>query len=121
MLPARKPPPSSPSGGRTPRTTSASTPSRRRGPPSRRTHRHAPHMPTVVTHAVVAAGLYRLVAGPTDGSRWGIVAAGALAMLPDADVVGWRLVERDSLLGHRGLTHSVLFAVVVGAVAAWAL
>src|SRR5688500_8446127 len=78
-------------------------------------------MSTVVTHAIVAAGLYRLAAGRDDGSRWGIVTAAALAMLPDADVIGWGVVERDSVLWHRGLTHSAAFAVAVGALAAWAL
>ena len=34
-------------------------------------------------------------------------------MLPDADVAGFRLgIPYGDLLGHRGLTHSVLFACV---------
>lgn len=82
-------------------------------------------MPTVVTHAIVAAGLYRFVAGPHDAAngarRWGIVAAAALAMLPDADVVGWNVIARDSMLWHRGLTHSLAWAVVTGTATAWAL
>jgi inner membrane protein len=35
-------------------------------------------------------------------------------MLPDADVIGWGLVPYTSLLGHRGLTHSLAAAVIVG-------
>lgn len=45
------------------------------------------------------------------------VAAGICAALPDVDSVGYRLgVPYDSLWGHRGLTHSLLAAVVVAAI-----
>lgn len=37
------------------------------------------------------------------------------AMLPDVDAIGFALgVDYDSMLGHRGLTHSIAFAVLVG-------
>jgi inner membrane protein len=40
-------------------------------------------------------------------------------MLPDADVIGLRLgVPYGGMLGHRGLTHSLIFACVVGLAAA---
>lgn len=81
-------------------------------------------MPTVVSHAIVAAGLFRLVAGPRtpgDGSRLAMGVAAALAMLPDADVVGWNAVSHDTLLWHRGLTHSLAWALATGALAAWLL
>jgi inner membrane protein len=43
-----------------------------------------------------------------------IASFGALAMLPDADVIGVMLGLPDvGPLGHRGLTHSLLFAVAV--------
>jgi inner membrane protein len=46
---------------------------------------------------------------------------GALAMLPDADVVPVALGLPDvGLFGHRGLTHSLLFALVVAVGAALA-
>jgi inner membrane protein len=46
----------------------------------------------------------------------------ALAIFPDADVLGWRLgVPYDSLLGHRGLTHSLAFAAAAAALGAAAL
>ncbi|MGB3722119.1 MAG: metal-dependent hydrolase [Pacificimonas sp.] len=43
-----------------------------------------------------------------------LLAAGmALAMLPDADVVGFAFgVDYADNLGHRGLTHSLLFAAI---------
>ena len=45
---------------------------------------------------------------------------GALAVLPDVDVVAFRLgIPYEHPLGHRGFTHSLLFAVAAGAVGAW--
>ena len=44
----------------------------------------------------------------------------ALTVLPDIDVIGFRLgIAYGDLLGHRGLTHSLFFAVVFGALVAW--
>lgn len=44
-----------------------------------------------------------------------LVAGAVAAMLPDADVVGFEFgVRYSDLLGHRGFTHSLLFAAVVG-------
>src|SRR5690348_7405010 len=40
-----------------------------------------------------------------------------LSMLPDADVIGFSLgVAYDAPWGHRGATHSFVFAAIVGAV-----
>src|SRR5688572_18813786 len=44
---------------------------------------------------------------------------GGLALLPDADVIGLKLgLSDDTLFGHRGYSHSLLFAVTVS-VLAW--
>lgn len=43
------------------------------------------------------------------------------AMLPDADVFGLLVgIPYAGMLGHRGLSHSLAFAVAVGAITAWA-
>ena len=43
------------------------------------------------------------------------VLTAACAMLPDADAIGFAFgVRYDSMLGHRGLTHSIAFALLVG-------
>lgn len=72
-------------------------------------------MPTVLSHPVAPLAL-----APWFGARLsrGVVALGALcSVLPDADVVGFRLgVAYGDLLGHRGLSHSLLFAAVTAAV-----
>ncbi len=70
----------------------------------------------------VAVGMLggRLVAG---GPRWRPLAALAgLSMLPDADVLAFRLgIPYHHPLGHRGATHSLAFAVGMGIIAAiWA-
>jgi inner membrane protein len=70
-------------------------------------------MPTIMTHAVVplAAGL-ALGRGRVP---LGLVGAGmALAILPDLDVVSFRLgIAYADQLGHRGATHSLVAAIVV--------
>ena len=49
----------------------------------------------------------------------GMIGWSLLSMLPDADVVGLSLgVAYDSPWGHRGATHSFMFALVVGVVVA---
>ncbi|MDB4906147.1 MAG: metal-dependent hydrolase [Gemmatimonadetes bacterium] len=45
----------------------------------------------------------------------------AVAVIPDLDVIGFRFgIAYGDLLGHRGLTHSLLVAVAAGAVVAFA-
>lgn len=72
-------------------------------------------MPTVFSHALAAAALgsaFRRAAWPA--RVWWLGAA--CAVLPDADVVGvYAGVPLDSLAGHRGLTHSLVFAAVIAA------
>ncbi len=71
-------------------------------------------MPTVITHALLplAAGL---IVGPARVPPRVIAAGMMLAMLPDADVIGFRLgVEYGDTWGHRGAGHSFVAAAVVG-------
>lgn len=70
-------------------------------------------MPTVITHAAVplclGLGLGSKVIPPR------LLFAGiVLAMLPDADVLAFKFgVAYGNVFGHRGFTHSLLFAFVV--------
>jgi len=76
-------------------------------------------MPSVFSHAVVAGSLGAALWRPRISRRC-LVAGMICAALPDADYIGYRLgVAYGSLLGHRGLTHSLPFAVVVAAAAAF--
>ena len=67
-------------------------------------------MPTVITHAAVplclGLGLGTNVIPPR------LLFAGiVLAMLPDADVLAFKFgVAYGNIFGHRGFTHSLLFA-----------
>ncbi|MFM5906977.1 MAG: metal-dependent hydrolase [Novosphingobium sp.] len=75
-------------------------------------------MPTIITHAVVpltvAAMAGRRRIGPA------VAVAGALlAMVPDADVIGFRLgIAYADDWGHRGATHSLVIALLLAGLVA---
>lgn len=74
-------------------------------------------MPTILSHAVAALGIGTAVFGRKASGR--VLALGAVcSMLPDADVIGFSLgIRYGDLLGHRGLSHSLLFAVALAILA----
>ena len=75
-------------------------------------------MATLLTHAFVGATLANLKTSALKRpsllvTRWWIVAA-FCSMVPDIDVVGFGLgIRYGDLWGHRGMTHSLLFATAV--------
>lgn len=72
-------------------------------------------MPTIVTHAV-AAGVFARTAGSSRLPSWTVPVAAVCAMLPDVDVVAFGLgVPYGSMLGHRGLTHSIAASALLAA------
>ena len=75
-------------------------------------------MPTVMTHAVVGVAAGALMPFATRRPAFWITSA-VLPMLPDLDVLGLPFgVPFLSMWGHRGITHSLAAAVVIGLVAA---
>ena len=71
-------------------------------------------MPTIFSHAIFAAAAGKAYAAEPMPLRFWVFTA-TCAMLPDVDAIGFALgVDYDSMLGHRGLTHSIAFAVLVG-------
>jgi inner membrane protein len=72
-------------------------------------------MPTIFTHAVIpfAAGLaLNKTRIPIPILSVGVI----LAMLPDADVIGFKFgIEYADQFGHRGASHALLVAAVVAA------
>lgn len=78
-------------------------------------------MPSMFSHPAVAVGLlpwFRSIANYKAVLITGIV----LSILPDIDVVGFKFgIPYGHLFGHRGITHSLSFALVVGGLMAWFL
>ena len=75
-------------------------------------------MPSAFSHAFVGAALGALFRRPGRPARFWLAGA-SCAAAPDLDVIGlWFGVPWGSMLGHRGLTHSLAFAVVLGGVVA---
>ncbi|PPV08544.1 hypothetical protein XBLMG947_0094 [Xanthomonas bromi] len=70
-------------------------------------------MPTIMTHAAVPLALWCASERGRISPR--LLAAGcAAAMLPDADVLAFALQIPDAdAFGHRGASHSLLFATVI--------
>jgi len=75
-------------------------------------------MPTVFSHVVAATALGQCYANRRLPAKFWLWTA-VCAVLPDVDVIGFSLgIRYDDMLGHRGLTHSIPFAAVVGFVGA---
>jgi inner membrane protein len=75
-------------------------------------------MPTIFSHAVVGTALGQWYSSSRLPMRFWLLTA-FCAMAPDLDVIGFAFgVRYDDLLGHRGITHSLSFAVAAGFVAA---
>lgn len=75
-------------------------------------------MPSIITHAAVPLALWCAADRGRIPPR--LLAAGVVAaMLPDADVLAFALhIPYADAFGHRGASHSLLFALVLAAVAA---
>lgn len=74
-------------------------------------------MPTILSHAapIVAFGTALGAGLPFRLLLFGLFCA----VLPDMDVIGFRLgINYADVLGHRGLSHSLLFALSMGLIGA---
>ncbi|RMH02946.1 MAG: metal-dependent hydrolase [Nitrospirae bacterium] len=71
-------------------------------------------MPSVISHALVAVALGRSQPRTVWSPRFWVLSI-ACAVAPDLDVVGYKLgVPYDHLFGHRGFSHSFVFAGLLG-------
>ena len=71
-------------------------------------------MPTVMTHAAVPLALGAALGARMISPRL-LVAGAVAAALPDADVVAFKLgIAYADAFGHRGASHSLVFALAVG-------
>ncbi|MDR2189044.1 MAG: metal-dependent hydrolase [Azonexus sp.] len=71
-------------------------------------------MPTIITHAAVP--LAAALALGSGRLPWAAALAGvAAAVAPDVDAIAFKLgIAYGSMAGHRGLTHTLLFALLLG-------
>src|SRR5215510_6716148 len=70
-------------------------------------------MPTIVTHCFVAALLGRSLAAGRMPARFWLLSV-LCSIVPDVDVLGFPLgMSYEDVLGHRGLSHSLVFALVL--------
>src|SRR5215471_21834146 len=78
-------------------------------------------MCSVLTHPAVPLALY--VYFPEETVSPTLLLAGvACSIIPDLDVIGFRFgIRYNHLLGHRGLTHSIIFAATLAALLAFTL
>ena len=76
-------------------------------------------MATTITHVLVASALSTLA--PDKVSRLKVVVTLALvSALPDIDVVGFHNgIPYEHVMGHRGFTHSLSFAVLISLLCAF--
>ncbi len=74
-------------------------------------------MPSIITHTAVPLAL-GLGLGSVVIPRRLVLAGVAASMIPDLDVIGFKLgIAYADSMGHRGITHSLLFAVILGVLA----
>jgi inner membrane protein len=72
-------------------------------------------MPSLPTHFFVGAALGQAAGARLRGDWRFWIAAMVCSALPDADVIGFSFgIPYGALWGHRGLSHSIAFALVVG-------
>lgn len=77
-------------------------------------------MPTIVTHTAIPIGL-RIALGGAVLSTPLTIAAAVAAVVPDLDVAAFYFgIPYGHPLGHRGVSHSLAFAVLLGVIAAMA-
>ena len=76
-------------------------------------------MPTIISHAAIPLAL-GVALGSKKISRRLLVAGMIASMMPDLDVIGLKLgIEYANQFGHRGASHSIAFALAIGALAAF--
>ncbi|MEK6325061.1 MAG: metal-dependent hydrolase [Acidobacteriota bacterium] len=75
-------------------------------------------MPTVFSHAAMGFIAARVASKATAPNTRIATASMALSALPDADALFISVIPYNHPLGHRGLTHSLAFAAIIGLVMA---
>ena len=77
-------------------------------------------VPSIIAHAVAGAALGSALWPQVTRRVW--VAAAVCAAIPDIDALGrpfGNLAYESAFGGHRGITHSLAFAIILGVVVSW--
>jgi inner membrane protein len=78
-------------------------------------------MPSAFSHAIVATAFGKVVE-PKQVPWWYWALGAAVSAVPDLDVIGFHFgVRYGDLMGHRGFSHSLFFAVLLAALVTLAL
>lgn len=78
-------------------------------------------MPSAFSHAIVATAIGKVVQ-PKQTPWWYWALGAAVSAAPDLDVIGFHFgVRYGDVLGHRGFTHSLLFAALLAGLVTIAL
>jgi inner membrane protein len=75
-------------------------------------------MPTILSHAILASALGSAFQSQHEKlpTRFWILTV-ICSMLPDLDAVGFAFgVQYSSMFGHRGITHSLFFSILLGVI-----
>ena len=75
-------------------------------------------MPTIFTHAVIGSAAAKVFQNDPV-NRPALIACALLSLLPDVDGLFFGIIPYAHVLGHRGFTHSLLFATLIGVLTAW--
>lgn len=76
-------------------------------------------MPTAFTHAFAGLALGKVYTGERMPARFWVLSA-LCPVVPDLDILGFAFgVRYGDALGHRGFSHSLLFALLAGCLVAW--
>ncbi len=74
-------------------------------------------MPTILTHVVVPLAI-GIGLGSGVVSRRLLIAGAVASIMPDFDVVAFKLgIAYGDAFGHRGASHSLAFALMIGLLA----
>jgi len=78
-------------------------------------------MASIFTHAAVAVAIGKTSTGKKLPILF-FLAGAFCAVIPDIDAIGFFMgVPYNSLWGHRGITHSIIFSILLGTGLAWVL
>ncbi len=76
-------------------------------------------MPTIITHGFVGLISGKIFSDSEKAKFW--VLSALVPMIPDADVIGFRFgIPYDSIFGHRGFSHSIIFSAIIALIVMFA-